>query len=219
MVGLLEAANPLRVRAGEGAAFVAEQFAFQQGFGNRRAVDGDERRVGAVAVLVNGAGDEFLARAGFAANEHGDRFGGHPADFLVDVLHGLAPANERVATPAGFAQADRFGHPAVAVGRFADQFDQLRNVERLEQIIIGANFHRFDGGFGGAKRGDQNDGQTGLGRVQLPDEFQAVQARQLQVGDDKIEWVFDGAGPGRRRRAFRWPPHSLPRPAPVAACR
>ena len=65
MIRLLEAANPPRVRAGERAAFVAEQFAFQHGFGNCRAVDGDERRIGAVAVLVNGAGDEFLARAGF----------------------------------------------------------------------------------------------------------------------------------------------------------
>jgi len=108
-----------------------------------------------------------------------DTLSASPADFLVDILHGLAPANERVATLAGFAQTDRFGHPAIAVDGFADQFDQLRNVERLEQIIVGANLHRFDRGFGGAKRGDQNDGQTGLGRVQLTDEFQSVQARQL----------------------------------------
>ena len=42
-VGLLEAADPARVGAGESAAFVAEQFAFQQRFGDGRAVDRHER--------------------------------------------------------------------------------------------------------------------------------------------------------------------------------
>jgi hypothetical protein len=32
-------------RAGERAAFVAEEFVFDQGFGNSGAVDGDERLV------------------------------------------------------------------------------------------------------------------------------------------------------------------------------
>ena len=69
----------------------------------------------------------------------------------------------------------------------------LGNVERLEQVVVSAELHRFDGGFGGAKGGDQNDGQAGLGRVQLTDQFQAVQARQLQIGDDDIECVLHGA--------------------------
>src|SRR6266568_4950399 len=40
--GLLETAAPLRVGAGEGASFVAEQFGLEQVAGNRRGVDGDE---------------------------------------------------------------------------------------------------------------------------------------------------------------------------------
>ena len=98
MVGLFEPADALRVRAGEGAAFVAEQFAFQQRFGNGGAIDGDERRVGAVAVLVNGAGDQFLAGAGFAADEHVHRFGGDPANLLVNFLHRGALADERISS-------------------------------------------------------------------------------------------------------------------------
>jgi len=46
--------------AGECAAFVAEQFAFQERLGDGGAIDGDERRVRAVAVLVNRAGDQSL---------------------------------------------------------------------------------------------------------------------------------------------------------------
>ena len=105
VVGLLEAADAPGFRAGERAAFVAEQFAFQQGFRDGRAIDGDERRVGAVAVLVNGAGDQFLAGAGFAANQHGDRLGGDAADFLVDGLHGAAVADDGVARLPGLAES------------------------------------------------------------------------------------------------------------------
>ena len=58
-------------RAGERASFVAEQFAFQQLLGNRGAVDGEERLLAAVAVMINRAGDEFLAGAAFAGDERG----------------------------------------------------------------------------------------------------------------------------------------------------
>ena len=100
--------------------------------------------------------------------------------------------DQRVVRRAGFAQADRLGHQAVAVGRLAHQFDQLRHVKRLEQIIVSAEFGRLDGGFGGAKGGDQNDGQARLGGVQLADQFQPVQARQPQIGDDQIEGIPTG---------------------------
>ncbi len=48
VVGQFEAADALRDGAGEGAALVSEEFAFQQAGGNRRAVEFDERaRAGA----------------------------------------------------------------------------------------------------------------------------------------------------------------------------
>ena len=70
----------------------------------------------------------------------------------------------------------------------------MRNVERLEQIIVGAEFGGFDGGVGGAERRDQNDGQARLGGVQLANQFQPVQARQFQIGDDDVERFLAGAG-------------------------
>ena len=62
-VGLLEAAAAHGLRAGEGAALVAEQFALQQVLRDRRGVDGHERPAGARAVLVQRARHQFLARA------------------------------------------------------------------------------------------------------------------------------------------------------------
>jgi hypothetical protein len=59
--------------AGERAAFVTEQLGFEQLLGDRRAVQRDEGLVGARAEIVQAAGDQFLAAAGFATDQHVDR--------------------------------------------------------------------------------------------------------------------------------------------------
>ena len=94
VVALLEFADALQGRAGEGAAFVAEQFAFQQLLGDGGAVDREERLLAAVAVMINGAGDQFLAGAALAGDERGGVGGGDLADELEDLLHRLAAADD-----------------------------------------------------------------------------------------------------------------------------
>ena len=56
--------------AGEGAGDVAEQFALDQAFRNRRAVDRHKGLLAALAGLVQLAGEDFLAAAGFALDQH-----------------------------------------------------------------------------------------------------------------------------------------------------
>ena len=87
-LSLLEAAAPLGLGTGKGAAFVAEEFRFEQILGYRRRVDGDEGLVGARAVPVQGTGDQLLARAGFASNQHRGVRQGETADGAKDFLHG-----------------------------------------------------------------------------------------------------------------------------------
>jgi len=60
-VALFELADALAVGAGERAFLVTEQLAFQQVFRNRGAVQSQERRPVPPAVLVDRAGDPFLA--------------------------------------------------------------------------------------------------------------------------------------------------------------
>jgi hypothetical protein len=55
-----------RIGAGEGALLVAEQFALDQIARDRRHVDGHERPVAALAVIVQRARHQFLAGAGLA---------------------------------------------------------------------------------------------------------------------------------------------------------
>src|SRR5262249_42003221 len=66
----LEAALLARARAGEGAALVAEELAEQQRLDERRAVDLHEGLVAPRRAVVDRVGDELLAGAALAADEH-----------------------------------------------------------------------------------------------------------------------------------------------------
>ena len=130
-VGLLETADAPGLRAGERAAFVPEEFALQQRVRDGRAIDGDERLVRPVAVLVNRPRDQFLAGAGRAADEDSRGRGGHAADFLVDRLHGAAVADDGRAIQTRFAHIDRLRHqPAAGHGR-GDQIEQFIGIQTV----------------------------------------------------------------------------------------
>jgi hypothetical protein len=82
------------VGAGESAALVAEQFRFQQAFRQRRAVDPDEGLFFPRTEHVDGAGNQLLAGAAFAPDQHGRAKGRHAVDLGQDLLHPLAAAND-----------------------------------------------------------------------------------------------------------------------------
>ena len=58
------------------------------------------------AGVVDGAGDQFLADAAFAANQHGGLAGGGPGDFLGDLLHLRAAADDLALHAQPLAQLD-----------------------------------------------------------------------------------------------------------------
>ena len=57
-----------------------EQFAFQQGFGNRRATDFHQRPVAPVAQVMQRIGGDLFAGTTFTLNEHVDIGGRNLAD-------------------------------------------------------------------------------------------------------------------------------------------
>src|SRR6266576_7058950 len=69
-VGRLEQTGLVAHGAGEGALAVPEHLGFEECFRERGAVDRDEGPAGTPAVLVNELGDELLARAALAGDEH-----------------------------------------------------------------------------------------------------------------------------------------------------
>ena len=79
---------------GEGPLLVAEQFALGQRFGDGRAVDGDKRLVAAAAEVMDRLGDNLLARAVFAQDQHGQVGVGHAADDRPQGLDGRTLAHQ-----------------------------------------------------------------------------------------------------------------------------
>ena len=79
LVGRLELADHPLGRAGERALLVAEQLALQQRLGQGGAVEADERPVPPRAARVDRPGDQFLADAALAADQHRRLRLGHAA--------------------------------------------------------------------------------------------------------------------------------------------
>ena len=111
-VGALEAALAAGHRAGEGAPLDAEELRLEDALGEGAAVDGDEGALGALGLLVEGAGGELLAGAGLAQQEHGGGGGGGLAQGVHHGAEGggLAHHGATLGAPisASFALRTRF---------------------------------------------------------------------------------------------------------------
>ena len=114
--------------AGEGALLVAEQDRLHEIVGDRAAIDGDERFRLALAAAVDGAGEQFLADAGFALDQHRD---GRGRGLLRRAHH----ARHRLAAGDDVGK----GQPAFAAVADALQFAlQRAGVERVAQATPAA---------------------------------------------------------------------------------
>ena len=183
-MGRFEFAGAPGEGAGEGAFFVAEQLAFQQGFGNGGAVQRDERAAGAAGFAVDMAGEHFLAGAGFACDEHGG-FGG--GDLLGAAQHGEhgGIAHDRGAGRAGGGEE----HGGDEIG-----------VRRQEQHVPCAGAHRGIGlrrrdvrAGGDDRHGDALRGQGADERGDIERDVAEDQA-DAGIGAQRGEGGGDGVG-------------------------
>src|SRR5690606_939720 len=133
------------VGAGEGAAHVAEQLALEQRADQRAAVDRDERLAGAAAAVVDGAGDQLLAGAALAGDQHGGVGAGDLADGGAQLLHG-GRAADQVAAAQVVAQLGVLPAQLVLLEGAARHHAQLVRPERLGEVVAGAELHAAHGG-------------------------------------------------------------------------
>ena len=96
VIGEFDIAGLGGVGVGEGAFFVAEEFAFKERAGNRGAVDFDAGAGGEAGARVNVLGEEAFAGAVFALDEDGEVGGKDLGDHLPDGLHGGGAAEDDV---------------------------------------------------------------------------------------------------------------------------
>lgn len=106
----LEPTEPAFGRAREGAAFVAEKFTGQKLRIQGGAVYLDEQTVAAAAELMDGLGNQFLAGAGFAENQHGAVGLGHLLDRQSHCLHGRTGAGQRAQVALAFERLAQIRH-------------------------------------------------------------------------------------------------------------
>ena len=121
----------------------------------------DERPAPARRVVVDDLGDELLAGAALALDEHRRVGIRDAADRLVDLLHRRAVADDR---DADLEAAAQLAFETVQVGGqtrhlqgAAGDGAHLVDVERLGDVIVGAALHRVDGVVHRVLRRDDDD--------------------------------------------------------------
>src|ERR1051325_3241713 len=83
----LKASRPRSGGSCEGALFVAEQFAFDERFGNRGRIHGDERTIDPPAVLMDGPRGQFFSSATLAREQRARIALSDRLEELVDLPH------------------------------------------------------------------------------------------------------------------------------------
>ena len=194
-------------RAGERAFFVAEQFAFEQRFGNRGAVDADVIRLAPPAQMVQRAGDEFLAGAALAENQNArvglrdglDQFPQfpHPRRFADNLV-------ERDRFTGARAQRGVFPQEPVAFGAPRHGVEQFLGRKRLGDVVNRAGLDGFDGELGRRVGGDHEHGQIRPLVARPGQKIVAAHPAEPRIGDDHEKFLareqfqrllggFDGA--------------------------
>jgi hypothetical protein len=153
---------------------MSKQFAFEQGFGKRGAIEGDERPRFASAEAVDEPGNQLFAGAAFGFDQNVG-IGGRR---LPCALQRLLPCR-------GVAD-QRFGVFAKLFG--ATQHLLHREFEFLEadgfhQVIAGSVAHGFDRIGHATIRGQQDHSRARRGGLHLAHQLETVAARHAHIGD------------------------------------
>ena len=119
---------------------MAEQFAFQQRFGQRRAVQADERPFFPRAGKVHRPRDELLAHAAFAANQHRRPAGRRAGDLLLNVGQHGAGADHFAFRAKLLPQLQDFAASLVEV---FGQFLLLAEIANGQRHVVGDGQREF----------------------------------------------------------------------------
>ena len=186
-IGELEFADTAFLRAGKGAGFMAEQFAFDHRLGQRPGVDRNERAVAAARQVVQRPCDDFFTRAGFAQNQHVCLGPGKGADLFAQAQHGRRLPHQSCAQL--LAIAERQAQAAVVQHQCAQGQGTAHAVEQgvagkgFFQKVVSARAHGLHRQGHITMAGNQQHRQLGVLRVQVRQQLQPVHARHADVTD------------------------------------
>ncbi len=164
--------------------FVTEQFRLDEIARNRRHIDGDEGTVSPLAIIVQCPRNQFLAGSRLAGDHQRQVRLHQPGKHAVDFLHRGGASDERHAVLGIVVE---FRRPPLRFGeRPADNADQLRQIERLRQIVIGALFRSLDGRHEGVLSAHHKHRQIRPSFLDPRQEIEGVLIRHHDIGHDQI---------------------------------
>ena len=177
----------------EAAFHVAEQFALDQAFRDRRAVHFDERLRRARAQRVQRVRRQFLACAALAVDQHTAVGARHQRELLAQGLHGHAVADDVGRAGRRFAKLLVLEAQAAVFERvLRDQQDAIDRKRLFEEIVsaqLGGFHRRLDGA---VARNHDDHGPVRLRNLLNPvQRFQTIDAGQPDIQNHQFE---DGAG-------------------------
>ena len=191
--GQLELPELLADRAGKRPLFVSEQGAFDQFLRNRRQVHRDERAGWIGRLAVDQAGQQLLAGAAFAKDQHRRRELRDLLDQLDDLTGGAARADDEFAVvllgdlgtephdvPAQVLPLAGVGHER------ADPFD----VKILGDVVIRSVTHRLDGGVELLQDGDDDHLDVGVVLLDDLEDLEAADAGEPDVEQHEVDVLF-----------------------------
>ena len=158
------------------------------------------------ATLVERAGDEFLAAAGFAGDEGRPDVRAETANQAEQLLHGGAATNHS----AEFSVLRDFavrGQQLAATLEFvvhrSHQPLEAPDVERLGEVVDRAELHRFDRAVDGGDAAHQHDLTLGIRRANRAQHFDPADLRHAEVDDGHVDMsllqAIDRLTPARTR--------------------
>ena len=183
--------------AGEGALLVTEQDRFHQIVRDRAAIDRDERLRLALAAAVDGAGEQFLADAGFALDQHRNGRSRGLLRGAQHARHGLAAGDDVGEGQPAFAavpDALQLALQRAGVQRIAQRNLQPLDADRLDHEILGAGAHRRHHIVDAAMGGLHDDGDVEAGFANFGQHAHAVEAGHDQIEHHGIDRRRVGAG-------------------------
>ncbi len=180
-------------RVGERPLLVAEQLAFDQGFGKGGAIQGNEGTVPPGAVVVERLGHQFLAGSAFAGDQHRGAAVGHLFDLSVDLLHRPALSDEvmkGVALGDLGAELFDFAFEFLGVECAVDDDAEFFDVEGFRQVVRRAQLHGIHRGLDGLCTRQHDDRGGILFRPQGLQHRQPVGAGENDVQQHEMGGFF-----------------------------
>ena len=186
----------LRVRrAGERAAHVAKQFALEQRFDNRRAIDGDESALAPRPETMERLGDQLLARAGFSGDQHRSRVRRETPHRIEQLLHARTSTDQAIELELPRDVGVDAQQRLASLDALADGDQQLAEtfeIEGLCDVVECAGLDRLDRRIHARRASHEDDLRLRIGGLDLAQHLQAVDVAEPDVDEGAV-------GLGRRQ--------------------